>query len=103
MYVSSREAQGTMNKDLRLARKGPPTGFGHGRRHSCLGYVPKQRILHLVSAHTHEREKSYCILRNPASRMSHSVKLQSSFLLKRKGHFQEERDLCTSDFFFFHF
>lgn len=28
-----------MNKDLRPGRKGPPTGFGHGRRHSCLGYV----------------------------------------------------------------
>ncbi|XP_035509706.1 cAMP-specific 3',5'-cyclic phosphodiesterase 4D-like isoform X4 [Morone saxatilis] len=27
-----------MNKDLRLARKGAPTGFGHGRRHSCLGF-----------------------------------------------------------------
>lgn len=32
-------AQGTMNKDYRLARKGASTGFGHGRRHSCLGYV----------------------------------------------------------------
>lgn len=52
-------AQGTMNKDLRLARKGPPTGFGHGRRHSCLGYVPKLRILHLAGAHTHEKEKTY--------------------------------------------
>ncbi|XP_074490813.1 3',5'-cyclic-AMP phosphodiesterase 4C isoform X9 [Sebastes fasciatus] len=27
-----------MNKELRLTRKGAPTGFGHGRRHSCLGF-----------------------------------------------------------------
>ncbi|KAK5930633.1 hypothetical protein CgunFtcFv8_026853 [Champsocephalus gunnari] len=27
-----------MNKDLALARKGAPTVFGHGRRHSCLGF-----------------------------------------------------------------
>ncbi|XP_025998866.1 cAMP-specific 3',5'-cyclic phosphodiesterase 4D-like isoform X9 [Astatotilapia calliptera] len=27
-----------MNKDLRLTRKGGLTGFGHGRRHSCLGF-----------------------------------------------------------------
>ncbi|KAM3619022.1 uncharacterized protein V6R79_001790 [Siganus canaliculatus] len=27
-----------MSKDFRLARKGAPTGFGHGRRHSCLGF-----------------------------------------------------------------
>lgn len=32
-------AQGTMNKDLRFGKKGQPPGFGHGRRHSCLGYV----------------------------------------------------------------
>lgn len=51
-------AQRKMNKDLRLARKGAPTGFGHGRRHSCLGYVPKLCILHLYSTHIHERECS---------------------------------------------
>ncbi|XP_071393596.1 3',5'-cyclic-AMP phosphodiesterase 4D-like, partial [Centroberyx affinis] len=27
-----------MNKESRLVRKGAPTGFGHGRRHSCLGF-----------------------------------------------------------------
>lgn len=52
-------AHRTMNKDLRFARKGAPTGFGHGRRHSCLGYVPKLCILHLLGAHIHERECSY--------------------------------------------
>lgn len=49
-------AQVTMNKDLRFARKGVPTGFGHGRRHSCLGYVPQLYILHLFTAYIHERE-----------------------------------------------
>lgn len=38
-------AQGTMSKDFRLARKGVHTAFPHGRRHSCLGYVPKPCIL----------------------------------------------------------
>lgn len=47
-----------MNKDYRLARKGAPTGFGHGRRHSCLGYVLKLCMLHLFSIHIHERECS---------------------------------------------
>lgn len=47
-----------MNKDLRLGRKGAPTGFGHGRRHSCLGYVLKLCILRLCGAHIHERECS---------------------------------------------
>lgn len=40
-------AQRTMNKDLRMARKGLPMGFRHGRRHSCLGYVPNLCILWL--------------------------------------------------------
>nr|XP_020467714.1 cAMP-specific 3',5'-cyclic phosphodiesterase 4C isoform X4 [Monopterus albus] len=31
-------ARGTMSKDFRLSRKGEQTGFGHGRRHSCLGF-----------------------------------------------------------------
>lgn len=40
--------QGTMSKDSRLARKGAPSGFGHCRRHSCLGYVHNTWTLHLV-------------------------------------------------------
>ncbi len=60
-----------MNKDLRLARKGAPTGFGHGRRHSCLGYVPKLCILLLFfCTHIHERECSY-MLQGTATHMAH--------------------------------
>ncbi|CAB1421893.1 unnamed protein product [Pleuronectes platessa] len=34
-----------MNRDPRVARKGAPTGFGHGRRHSCLGVLFLARVL----------------------------------------------------------
>lgn len=37
-------AKGTMNKDPRFAKKGQPPGFGHGRRHSCLGYVTDPEV-----------------------------------------------------------
>lgn len=46
-------AQRTMNKDLRMARKGLPMGFRHGRRHSCLGYVPNLCILRLFFHHSY--------------------------------------------------
>lgn len=61
---------GTMNKDLRLARKGALTGFGHGRRHSCLGYVPKLCIPHLPSTRVHKRECSDKLLSEIGSKIS---------------------------------
>lgn len=47
--IHTDKATGIMNKDLRFAKKGQPPGFGHGRRHSCLGYVTDRKLEELCS------------------------------------------------------